>query len=522
MAFDGVIDDGKLFAPGFANANPPGQTIFNLLGSAGTDIGNAGALVEATVNGDITMTAASGGGQVTVNSDGSITLASGITPTNGIVLIDADATVDINSATADVSIAANGGDTLLFVGVDNNITLNPTTGVSEIFRTGVIDFVATGVITNISTINGLPVGNIVPPVTSVASAGPGITVSPTTGDVLIGLDSSISVTSITVSQSIVLPGTFQAGWVITTDAGGNAQWEPPYIPEDLNVSTLTVSSINGVQYPAPAASFSTLSVSSLTLPVGNISLFGVTGNAGDVITADGLGTSSWLPPTLPLNALVSTLTAAEYVFTPSINDVSSISAVADLSISSPDSLNLEGSLGVFVSGELHGDNSYFSSITFNDVTNSFISNLSSINGAVFPQLQNQNLSISTLSAFDYVSTVSVVGLSSINGVAFPAPVALLSGLGQIGPGGTGYSEYWINIGATATNNVTATASVTATLRAPDGVTGNRILYANPVIVGPNAYIHVEFTLAVANDTVVVSWAVNSLSNTPANMLTTAP
>jgi hypothetical protein len=242
----------------------PGQTIFNLLGSAGTDIANAGATVATTAQGDITMTAATGGGQVTVNGDGSIIIGSGISPTNGVLLIDADANIDINSATADVSIAANGGDTTLLVGVDNNIIINPTTGVTEIFNTSMLNFVSTGVITNISTINGIDFQSIFPPVTSVSSAGAGITVSPTTGDVVIGLDSSISVNSISVLQSIVLPGTFQAGWVITTDALGNAQWLPTTIPDPLNVSTFTVSTINGAPYPIPS------DVTSVTTGDGNI------------------------------------------------------------------------------------------------------------------------------------------------------------------------------------------------------------------------------------------------------------
>jgi len=289
MAFDGVVDDGKLFAPGFANANPPGQSIFNLLGSAGTGISNAGASVDCTGGGDISMSAATGGGQVTVNSDGSITLASGITPTNGVVLIDADAAVDINSATSDVSIAANGGLTTLFVGVDNNITLNPTTGITEIFRAGVIDFVAEGVITNLSSLNGVaypPPGSIPADITvSTLTAGDFIDVlalknvssintvsySIAAVDADLGLQNRLQIiptsenlfSSIIYSDAVTTPSdwlpdntTYQPisaltpGWgafkqVGTTGASTQLQWSP-YNPYYNEVLPYTVPLVNPI------------------------------------------------------------------------------------------------------------------------------------------------------------------------------------------------------------------------------------------------------------------------------------
>jgi hypothetical protein len=311
-------------------------------------------------------------------------------------------------------------------------------------------------------------------VASVSGGDANITVSPTTGAVIVTLASSIDVNQATVSNLVLPTGSISlvassgsAGNVITADGDGACTWQPiptaPVTSVDSGDNNIVVDPTTG----DVVVSLSTaISVASIAVTDPTITLGVSTGSAGQLITADGLGNCAWAEP-----AVISvSATGSNIVCDPTTGEVG-VGLADDITVSSVNTG------GLTVTGSLTADASTGSA------------------GQVLT---------STGTGVEWASTV------------------LLSGLAQIGPGGTGFTEYWIIVGPTAVNGVTTSASVTATLQIPDGTSQNWIVNADPIIVGGIAYIHVVFASLVADDAVVVSWCVNSLSNVASNMLTSEP
>ena len=431
----------------------------------------ANAKVECLNDGSIAMLAAgSQGAAFIVNPDGSISMSTGVSPANGVLLLDADDDIDIFSATGD-------------------ITLNP--GASTIIhKASEINFLSNGVITGISSINGYKyTGNEPSPDLVVSSlnarntvstqsvyttvaftsfvrasplspAGFGIVIDGQDGDVRIGTTGEIRFGNsnnhpdvksygnmfLTDYQlqvsSLVGVSSINNGKIIFPPTGGinitdnlnlttvNGAAYPPPVPTNLSVDTLTansvsatnitaysagyvstpvilgLSSINGQQYPPPDAIISP----NLTLSTLNLA-----GGANPALALN-IGRNPAGTFSQPLGFSVAGHTNAdEGVLTIIGGDVGR-GAVGE------NCLNIEYySTSLSVAAPIA-----VSKVYANSANISSLLNISSINGAVYPPIATipTNLSVSTLTTntLGYVSTAAINGLSSINGAVYP-PIA---------------------------------------------------------------------------------------------------
>ena len=186
-----AFDFGKIVAPGYTNANPPGETLFTF--STGGS-GYADSIQRA-------------GGEVTVDEFGGINM---IASTGSFVGIDSFANISIDTGTTEgtITIKANGSGS--DVDIQNAGTI-------------VFDATGAGAITGVQTINGeaYPPGSV--------SSYSGLATIPgdgTTTDFYINVTSSVpGLTATSVVQvTLQVPDGTTQNWIVSADplvSGGN-------------------------------------------------------------------------------------------------------------------------------------------------------------------------------------------------------------------------------------------------------------------------------------------------------------
>lgn len=403
---DGYIDLGKIPVAGYINADPPGEPQFALSANGS---GFANSIQRA-------------GGEVTVDEFGGINMEAN---SGSFVGIDSFANVTVSAVSSGTVLIESAG-----LGADVDIV-----NAGSI----VFDALGQGILLNVQTING----SVYPP------TGSGATTSITQGGGIVAClgNGAVNISSVGAGVDVNVSN---AGTITFDTVGSRAivnlstvngvAFPPSFsVPANITVSTLTaasyistlrlegVSSINGSAYPSVASQDPTFST--ITLGAGG---FLATTDAGGYIvskTFEGLGGND------------TTLASAsgQTLF---ING-GQLSGTIDNSIMS---LNLDGTI-VMNATNIGGDTDGFGLtvgaegrfITFpSDPTSAFavggINNLSTINGVAYPPSFSvpSDVTVSTLTAGSYVSTLSLEGISSINGSAYPFEV---STIGNIATGG---------------------------------------------------------------------------------------
>jgi hypothetical protein len=174
-----------------------------------------------------------------------------------------------------------------------------------------------------------------------------------------------------------------------------------------------LSTINGIAYPPPGSSNNpNLLVSTVTAAsyISTPSIVGVSTINGVVYPPPGSSNSP--------NLLVSTVTAASYISTPNIfSDY--LNGIGDLHVG-----YLAGATGNITIGANTAD-IYLTAPTFIGTANiSSITGVSTINGLSYPPPGASNspeVLVSTVIAAVYISTPSIIGVSTINGAVYPPP-----------------------------------------------------------------------------------------------------
>ena len=372
-----AIDQGKLYPPGYNNANPPGIPQFALTAGGGSSvasaIGQAGGEVVVDTLGGISMTTqatsfitldsfnniaidtttASGTATVQVIGQSTITVQA----TDGPIVIESVANDSFLSLALDVELQARGA---LLGGGDVNVTNAGTIA---------FDTLGAGAITGVQFINGV----VYPP--PGAGAGTSITQA---GAIVACLGSGgIQISSIGVGADVEV---YNAGTIRFDAMGAGA--------------ITGLSTINSVAYNPYPGSLSSISGGGATVEAFSTIALQAQGNA--FLTLNSAG--ALVPDRVTLSAGAS---APEIV----LNDGGNNIAINNLSSATPSYLTMDATGVVEVSGAAVN-----------------VVNLSTVNGVPFVNggTVSQNLTVSTLTAGVSLSTLAL-DVSSISGVAWPVP-----------------------------------------------------------------------------------------------------
>ena len=420
-----------------------------------------------------------GGGDVNVTNAGTIAFdtlgagaITGVQFINGVVYPPpgAGAGTSITQAGAIVATLGGGGVLISSIGVGADV---------EVYNAGTIRFDAmgAGAITGLSTINSAAYFPYPGSLSSISGGGATIEASSTIALQAFG-NSFLTLNSVgaLVSDRVTLSAGTAKPAVVLNDGGNNvainnpSSATPSYLTMDATgvvevsgaaVNVVNLSTVNGVPFVNGGTVSQDLTVSTLTAGVRLSTL------ALDVSSISGV---AWPVPgyVLPSAVSVSSLSALDYVSTNAIYGVSTMSNATAMDIYT-NILNMTGDVSfsltdgngggisgvgndVFLTGisTLSGTNLNVSATSVNvvggtnvsivggadvslldvggagfsviggvvqvngDVGISSIMGLSSINGTSY-----NNQTVSSLTAFDFVSTLALGGISSINGVEYP-------------------------------------------------------------------------------------------------------
>lgn len=419
---------GNTVCPGYFNTEPNATPRFALTaGDAGlaVEIGQYGGNVNVDTFGGVNMLASSGA-FMGIDSFANISLNTSNTDTAQITLTS-QSTISMTTTTGSIYLGAGGG--------------APGANV-DIFNAGTIQFdpLGFGAITGVQTINGA----VYPP-----PGGGGGTSITQAGALVACLGSGgVAISSIGLGADVEI---YNAGTLRFDTMGqqaieglstinGSAYPPAPYeLPADITVSTLTAGSY------VSALSFT--DVSSITNSA-DIDIF--SSNASVNIYADGgklklingtgLESSASIVPSIDGNADIGIAgqawsgVFANTGYFSTLQNISSInSGSGDLHIAGNNNLDLvainlsvldPGGAGLqVVSGatKISGVNGL--QIDAN-LSVSTITDVSTINGSAYPPAPYElpaDITVSTLTAASYVSTLGLEGISSINGEAYPPP-----------------------------------------------------------------------------------------------------
>jgi len=394
-------DLGKFVLPGFFNANPPGQPQFALTaGDAGLaiSIGQAGGEVSVDSFGGINMFTPANGSFMGIDSFGNVSATSG---TGG------SATVTLTAA-GQASIISVDNDTSITLGLDIDIQSRGILlggGDVNITNAGTIAFdtLGAGAMTGVQTINGAAY----PP------PGGGGGTSITQADALVAC----------LGNGGVLVSSIGGGVTVDVTNAGTIAFDT------LGAGAITgLSTINSSPYIPFTGSLS--SISGGGAYVNCVSTIALQTNGDAFLTLEGAETG--VPGRITMSGGSS---KPEIILNSGGNNI----AINNNFSAIPSYLTMDANGVVEFSGAAVN-----------------IGNLSTVNGVQFINGGAANLTVSTLTAADYVSTLAVSGVSTISG-------------------GTGY------LAISAGNTLTLSS------------TGDEIqMYANSFRLGPNAENHEVF------------------------------
>jgi hypothetical protein len=180
-----------------------------------------------------------------------------------------------------------------------------------------------------------------------------------------------------------------------------------------------LQTINGTAYPPPEP----LDLSTNTVTASNFV-------STPSLLVSSINNASYPPAaSVPQDLTISSLTAADYISSAVVQGVSSVTGPF-LNIAGGDALNLYSDNGVSVVGgvELYANAVFASSITFQDATSSFITGLSSLNGVAYPPPASvpENLVVSTLTVSSISYLPKIESCSSIGWAAGAVPTVSFS------------------------------------------------------------------------------------------------
>ena len=436
----GVAPDlGKLVIPGYYNANPPGNPAFALTaGDAGLaiSIGQAGGTVAVDAFGGINMQTSSTS-FIGLDSLNNITLNTQNTVPNATVTVIGQSTITVSSTDGQVKLESVVNDT--FMTLDLDLTLEARGallggGNVNIVNAGTITFdtLGPGALVNVSTINGAPPGGgAVGPTGPQGDTGPSGGPTGPQGDTGAqgdaGAQGDIGAQGDTGAQGAIgdtgaQGDTGPQGAIGDTGAQGDTGPQGAIGATGAQGSTgaqgLTGSQgATGAVSPDP--SFSTITVAGTgTLTMNANPGFAGTRSAWMLFNTTGHDT---------LNDGILSITAAPVL---DLNNVSSINALSVFAYSTLGAYQPVTASSYYVAGDNDGTKGA-SQISYNTATStmsfqapnvsvgafSTLTGVSTINGSPYltvdPYVLPANISVSTITAMDYVSTISVSGISSI-------------------------------------------------------------------------------------------------------------
>jgi hypothetical protein len=372
------IDQGKLYPPGYNNANPPGIPQFALTAGGGSsvasEIGQAGGSVTVDTLGGIFMTT-SADSFIGLDTFNNISLNTSNTSATATIEMIGQSTVTIQSTDGILIAESILNDSFLSLGLDVELQARGALlggGDVNVTNAGTIAFdtLGAGAITGVQFINGV----VYPP------PGAGAGTSITQGGAIVATlgNGAIQISSIGVGADVEV---YNAG-TIRFDAMGAGAIEG-------------VSTINGAAYNPYPGSLSSISGGGATIQATSTIALQAYGNS--FLTLNSVGA-----------VVADRVTLSAGTAKPAIvlNDGGNNVAINNLSSATPSYLTMDATGVVEVSGAAVN-----------------IANLSTVNGVPFVNggTVSQNLTVSTLTAGDYISVSTLTDVSSISGVPWPLP-----------------------------------------------------------------------------------------------------
>ena len=392
---EGLAPDlGKIVAPGYFNANPPGQPAFALTsGDSGTavSIGQSGGLVNVDAAGAIQMTTVSGAIDITAN-DGSAVQSAVAMDANGNMTIDTFGAAGLLNITSqnDLNLAAVNGDISLFA---QGITLGG--GNVTIDYAGYINFDPSGVgaLSNVQTINGV----VYPPpgggATSITQAG-ALVACLGNGAVMI---SSIGagITADMMNAGTITFDTTGPRALVNLSTINGAAYVPGGVPANLTVSTMTVNGVGNITLdyiPADSVRSTRIlfknvgheNINDGILMIQKAPVLDITGASVDGLSAFAFST---------LGSFQPMIASSYYVAGPDNDTVYGAAQLSYTAVTS--SMTLQAPNVALALSSITGISS--------------INGEAWVNGGTVPSA----LTVSSITAADYVSTISISGISSI-------------------------------------------------------------------------------------------------------------
>jgi hypothetical protein len=378
---EGSLPDLGLFVlPGFFNSAPVSQPEFaQTAGDSGlaTSIGQAGSTVSVNGIGNIDILSIN---DLTLTSNNDVPFASATLAliNNGAIAM----TTGTTTGTEPMTLTAQGIITIQSEEVATggvNITTAGGGAVVNIVNAGEIDFdvLGAGALTGVQTINGA----VYPP------SGSGATTSITQGGALVATlgNGAVYISSIGagVTADIMNAGT------ITFDSLGSG-------------ALVNLSTINGSAYPPPPGS-----ISSITNGGGYVDV-----DANGTILAQAFG-NAFLALLDSTTVAPDRVTLATGDLTAQIKMDTDTIRIDNPTATTPSQINMDAAGAIQI---------YATDLLLPNV----ITGISTINGAAYPPASfiPADITVSSITAANYVSTIALQGVSTINSVAYPPPVVL--------------------------------------------------------------------------------------------------
>jgi hypothetical protein len=373
-----AIDQGKLYPPGYNNANPPGVPQFALTAGGGSDVASSiaqagGSVVVNTLGGiamqtsatsfigldtfnNIAINTTTASGTATIEMIGQSTIT--VQATDGLVVVESVANDSFLSLGLDVELQSRGA---LLGGGDVNVTNAGTIA---------FDTLGAGAITGVQFINGV----VYPP----PGAGAGTSITQAGAIVATLGNGAIQISSIGVGADVEV---YNAGTIRFDAMGAGA--------------ITGLSTINSVAYNPYPGSLSSISGGGATVEAFSTIALQAQGNA--FLTLNSVG--ALVPDRVTLSAGGSDPAIV-------LKNGGQNVAINNLFSATPSYLTMDATGVVEVSGAAVN-----------------VVNLSTVNGVPFVNggTVSQNLTVSSLSAGDFISVSTLTDVSSISGVAWPVP-----------------------------------------------------------------------------------------------------
>ena len=371
------IDQGKLYPPGYNNANPPGIPQFALTAGGGSsvasEIGQAGGSVTVDTLGGIFMTT-SADSFIGLDTFNNISLNTSNTSATATIEMIGQSTITVQATDGLVVVESVANDSFLSLGLDVELQSRGALlggGDVNVTNAGTIAFdtLGAGAITGVQFINGA----VYPP------SGSGATTSITQAGAIVAClgNGAIQISSIGVGADVEV---YNAGTIRFDAMGAGA--------------ITGLSTINSVAYNPFPGSLSSISGGGATIQA--TSSVSLQASGSPFLTLNGI--EALVPGKITLSAGASKPEVVLY-------DAAQNVAVNNLFSATPSYLTMDATGVVEVSGAAVN-----------------IANLSTVNGVPFLNggTVSQNLTVSTLTAGVRLSTLAL-DVSSISGVAWPVP-----------------------------------------------------------------------------------------------------